>query len=181
MEQSKHIVIGITGSIAAYKSCDVIRKLLERGHKVSVVMTKDAEHFITPLTLSSLSGSEVYRDMFEKGSEDWTMPHIRLAEEADVVAVVPATASIIASLAHGFAGNLISCLILGTKAKVCIAPAMNTEMYINPLVQGNCEKLKKCGYTFIEPKEGKLACGTKGTGHIADLEDIVQKIEESLK
>lgn len=166
----------MTGSIAAYKSADILRRLRERGFKVSVVMTKEAEHFITPMTLSALAEEKVYREMFESDDDSWQMPHIRLAEEADVLLVAPATAAIIGKLAYGIADNLLACIALATKAKILIAPAMNTEMYQNKIVQENCARLKSLGVNFIDPVKGKLACGTTGEGHIADVEKIVAAV-----
>ncbi len=163
----------MTGSIAAYRSADLLRRLSEKGFKVSVVMTKSAEHFITPTTLSVLAGERVYREMFEDNDDSWQTLHIRLAEEADIVLVAPATAAMIGKLAHGIADNLLVCIALATKAKLLIAPAMNTQMYQNKIVQENCARLKSAGAHFIAPIRGKLACGTTGEGHIADVETIV--------
>ncbi len=181
MRIKKRVVLGVTGSIAAYKSADIVRRLYEKGFRVTVVMTKAAEHFITPLTLSSLSGEKVFRGMFNKGDDSWTMPHIELAKEADVFLIAPATANIIGHIACGLADDLVTCIALGTKAPIVIAPAMNTEMYKNKIVQENCSKLKKQGYKFIEPVKGKLACGTTGDGHIADVEDIVKAVIHAVK
>lgn len=181
MRKQKKIILGVTGSIAAYKSADILRGLQEKGFEVSVVMTKEAEHFITPLTLSSLCGRRVYRDMFNESADSGQMPHIKLAQEADAVLIAPATANIIAKLAHGFADDLLTCIILGVKAPVFIAPAMNTEMYKNKIVRQNCEKLKNLGFHFIEPKEGKLACGIVGEGHIALEEEIINAVFKVLK
>jgi phosphopantothenoylcysteine decarboxylase/phosphopantothenate--cysteine ligase len=177
----KKIVLGVTGSIAAYRSANLIRQLIEKGLDVSVVMTKEAEHFITPLTLSSLSGEKVYRDMFGQFDDPLAMPHITLAKEADILLISPATANIIGKLASGIADNLIACIALATKAPIFIAPAMNTEMYHNEIVQENCRKLKKHGMKFIDPVKGKLACGTTGDGHIADEKDIVRTVLMAVK
>ena len=176
MNKQKRVILGVTGSIAAYKSADIIRRLQDRGVRVSVVMTKEAEYFITPLTLSSLTGEKVYGSMFEKDTDSWRMIHIELAREADVFLIAPATANIIAKLACGIADDLLTCIALGTKAKIVVVPAMNSEMYSNNIVQSNCFKLKKFGMLFIEPTEGRLACGTTGHGHIADEEVIVQEV-----
>jgi len=179
MAIQKRIILGVTGSIAAYKSADLIRTLVDKGFKVSVVMTKGAENFITPLTLSSLAGEKAYCGMFDDTDPE-SMPHITLAKEADIVLIAPATANIIGKLAHGIADNLITCIALVTKAPILIAPAMNTQMYENAIVQENCRKLKACGMTFIDPVEGKLACGTTGDGHIADEASIIEAIESCL-
>lgn len=166
----------MTGSIAAYRSADILRRLLEKGFKVSVVMSKEAEHFITPTTLSALAGEKVYREMFGRDDDSWQMSHIRLAEEADVLLVAPATAAVIGKLAHGIADNLLTCIALATRAKLLIAPAMNTGMYQNRIVQENCARLKAFGAHFINPVKGKLACGATGEGHIADVDTIVDAV-----
>ena len=181
MTKPKRIILGVTGSIAAYKSADILRRLSEKGFKVSVVMTKEAERFITPMTLSALAGEAVYREMFEQDDDSWQMPHIRLAEEAGVLLVAPATAAIIGKLAYGIADNLLTSVAPATKAKLLIAPAMNTEMYQNRIVQENCARLKSFGADFIDPVKGKLACGTTGEGHIADAETIVAAVVRVLK
>ncbi len=174
MAKPKKVILGVTGSIAAYKSADIVRRLGERGFAVWVAMTKDAEHFISPLTLSSLACKEVYRDTFE--ADAWKMPHIALAQEADIFLIAPATAAIIGKLAHGIADNLLTCIALATQAKVVIAPAMNTQMYQHRIVQENCARLKALGVYFINPLKGKLACGTTGEGHIADVDTIVDMV-----
>ena len=176
MAKQKRIILGVTGSIAAYKSADLIRHLIEKGFRVSVVMTKEAEHFITPLTLSSLANEKVYRGMFDEQGDPLAMPHITLAQEADVVLIAPATANIIGKLAHGIADNLLTCIALATKAPILVAPAMNTEMYHNAIVQENCRTLKKHGVHFIDPIKGKLACGITGDGHIADDDAIIEAV-----
>ncbi len=181
MAKKKRIVLGVTGSIAAYKTADLIRELVEKGFRVSVVMTKEAEYFITPLTLSSLSGEKVYRGMFKEHEDPADMPHITLAQEADILLISPATANIIGKLAHGIADSLLTCIALATKAPIVIAPAMNTQMYQNSIVQENCSRLKEHGIKFIDPIKGKLACGTKGEGHIADEDTIVKSVLRLIK
>lgn len=170
----KNVVLGVCGSIAAYKAGDLIRRLQEQDCAVTVVMTKEAQKFITPLTLSSLSGKNVYTDMFE--GDAWAMAHIELARSADIVLIAPATANIIAKIAHGMADDLLSTFLLTTRAKILVAPAMNDDMFANVAVQDNCATLKKRGITFIEPIKGKLACGTVGVGHLADVDDIVKAV-----
>ena len=174
-KKSAHLILGVTASVAAYKAADLIRELIDRGFKVSVVMTKEAGYFITPLTLASLSGQKVYDSMFEN-QDTSVMPHIKLAQEADIILIAPATANIIAKIATGLADDLLTCIVLATKAPILIAPAMNTEMYHNKIVQENCAKLKRLGFTFVDPVEGKLACGTVGEGHIAEAQDIVKAV-----
>lgn len=176
MLRQKRVILGVTGSIAAYKSADIVRRLAEKGFRVSVVMSREAERFITPLTLSSLSGEKVCRGMFDEEDDPAAMPHISLAQEADVFLIAPATANIIGKLAHGIADNLLTCIALATKAPIVIAPAMNTQMYRNKIVQENCRKLKKHGIHFVDPIKGKLACGTTGEGHIADEATIIKTV-----
>jgi phosphopantothenoylcysteine decarboxylase/phosphopantothenate--cysteine ligase len=142
-------------------------------------MTREAEHFITPLTLSTLAGGKVYRDMFDPFDDAWKMPHIALAREADVFLIAPATAAIIGKMAYGIADNLLTCLALATKAPILMAPAMNAEMYKNKIVQDNCQKLKEQGVEFVDPIYGKLACGMIGEGHLADIEMIVRSAERA--
>jgi len=180
VSKSKNVVLGITGSIAAYKACDIARSLIEKGLKVSVIMTREAEHFITPLTLSSLIGEQVFRSSWEDPTQS-SMPHITLAKEADLLLIAPATANIIGKLANGLADDLLSCVALGTSAPILIAPAMNSQMYLNKIVQNNCAILRKHGARFIEPTKGKLACGDVGIGHLADEDDIVKMVLGSLK
>ena len=176
----KKIVLGVTGSIAAYKAGDVIRRLQERSFDVTVIMTKEAEAFITPLTLASLSGKPIHHNFLD-GEQAWSMPHIRLAQEADALLIVPATANVIGKLANGLADDVLTCVAITTKAPILIAAAMNDEMFQNKIVQENCRRLEKFGVVFIEPVKGKLACGTTGVGHLADVEDIIKAVEKILK
>ena len=170
----KQVVLGVCGSIAAYKAGDIIRRLQDNHCEVTVIMTEEAAQFITPLTLSSLSGKNVYSDMFDKYS--WRMAHIELARGADIVLIAPATANVIGKLANGLADDLLTTFVITSRAPVFIAPAMNDEMYANAIVRENCAKLKKHGFKFIEPIRGKLACGTVGIGHLAEVEDIVKAV-----
>ncbi len=171
----KKIVIGITGGIAAYKAAELVSSLIKHGARVKVIMTKNAVEFISPLTFETLSGNPVYYDMFSRAGS-WEIDHISLAKWAEVLAVVPATANIIGKVCHGIADDLLSTTIMATKAQVMFAPAMNTNMYKNPIVQENIEALKKKGYTFISPAEGRLACGDVGEGKLAAVEDILRAI-----
>jgi phosphopantothenoylcysteine decarboxylase/phosphopantothenate--cysteine ligase len=179
MAKKKRVILGVTGSIAAYKAGDIIRRLIEEGIRVSVVMTKEAEQFIAPLTLASLSGEAVTRELFDQNTN--AMAHIDMAGDADLFLIAPATANIIGKLAHGLADDLLTCIALATKAPVVIVPAMNAQMYQNPIVQENCQKLKKNGAQFVEPVEGKLACGAIGQGHIADETAIMKTVLRVLK
>ena len=173
-----YIVLGVTGSISAYKAADIANRLHKDGHDVHVVMTDGAEEFITPLTLQTLSKNKVHADEFEE-YDPTIVKHIDLAGNADVVLVAPATANVIGKIAHGIADNLLCAVVMAAanQAQVIIAPAMNTNMYENPIVQENIEKLKGLGYQFIEPKESHLACGTTGKGALADVDDIVKTTE----
>jgi phosphopantothenoylcysteine decarboxylase/phosphopantothenate--cysteine ligase len=176
----KRVVLGVTGSIAAYKAADIVRALKAKGLRVSVVMTKEAEHFITPLTLSGLSGERVYTGLFWD-TLSGEMPHIELAQNSDALLIAPATANVIAKISCGFADDLLTCIALATKAKILIAPAMNVEMYKNKIIQDHCKKLKALGIKFIDPVHGKLACGTVGEGHIASEDEIVKAVLAVLK
>jgi phosphopantothenoylcysteine decarboxylase/phosphopantothenate--cysteine ligase len=178
--KNKNIILGVTGSIAAYKACDLIRALQEENFCIDVIMTKEAKEFITPLTLETISQRKVYSEMFEL-DVDFDVEHIELAKRASIVLIAPATANIIGKIASGIYDDLLSCVVAATKAKVVIAPAMNENMYKNPVVQGNIEKLKKSGVKFVGPKQGKLACGDVGLGCLASIEDIVKEIKVLLK
>ncbi len=168
----KKIVLGVCGSIAAYKAGDIIRRLQEKGCEVSVIMTTGAQQFITSLTLATLSGKTVYGDMFDP--QGWQLAHIDLAKDADLVLIAPATANVISKIAHGMADDFLTTFILTVRAPVVIAPAMHDEMYTNAIVVENCAKLKKHGIKFVEPVKGKLANGDIGVGHLAEVETIVQ-------
>ncbi|MDP2652435.1 MAG: flavoprotein [Candidatus Omnitrophota bacterium] len=177
----KHVILGVTGSIAAYKAADVIRLLQEHGFEVSVLMTGEAKKFIAPMTLAALSGRPVLSDMFSGDEKGWEMPHIRLAKEAAALVIAPATAHTIAKLACGMADDVLTCTALATRAPLVIAPAMNEEMYLHPAVKENCLKLKKMGARWVEPVKGLLACGIVGQGHLAAVEDIVKAVVAAVK
>ncbi|MFH1655165.1 MAG: flavoprotein [Candidatus Omnitrophota bacterium] len=177
----KNIILGVTGSIAAYKACDIIRRLKERRLSVTVITTKDAEEFITPLTLQTLSGNRVYRDLFELVSGEYNVEHVSLARKADLVLVAPATANIIGKAANGICDDLLTCVIMAADAPVAFAPAMNDAMYKSKILQDNIAKLKKFGYKFIGPTKGKLADGKFGIGRLADIDIIVKETTAILK
>ena len=145
------------------------------------MMTKEAEYFITPLTLSRLSSRPVYVEMFENPRTGSEVEHISLAESADIVLIAPATANIIGKISHGIADDLLSCLVMATKAPVLIAPAMNDNMFKNSIVQENIKKLKDNGKFFVGPVKGSLACGKEGEGHLAKIEDIVKETVRLVK
>jgi phosphopantothenoylcysteine decarboxylase/phosphopantothenate--cysteine ligase len=173
MAAKKKIVVGVTGSIAAFKAADIVSRLVQQGAVVRVIMTQEAEHFITPLTLQVLSANKVYCGMFDV-QDVWAVEHVALADEADLVLIAPATANVIAKLASGLCDDLLTCTITATKAPVLIAPAMNDGMYTNKIVQENIERLKKAGYKFIGPVKGRLACGTIAVGRMSEVDAIVR-------
>jgi phosphopantothenoylcysteine decarboxylase/phosphopantothenate--cysteine ligase len=179
--KKKHAVLGVTGSIAAYKAADIIRLLQAKNVRVSVIMTACAEKFITPLTLATLSSQKVHREMFDEGENERNIDHVSLAQSANVLLIAPATANIVGKIACGLADDLLTCTALATKAPILIAPAMNEGMYQNKIYRGNCKKLKDLGVKFIDPVKGKLACGDVGVGHIAEVKDIVKAVLAELK
>ena len=170
----------MTGSIAAYKAADLVRRLQDKGCDVTVMMTPGAEKFVTALTFEALTHRPVYRDMFTHEGA-WDVAHVSLAKKADVFVIAPATADMIAKVAWGFADDFVACTALTTKAPIVMAPAMTDDMFSNPILQENIAKLKKCGVFFVAPRKGKLACGTVGTGALADVDVIVNTIIDLLK
>jgi len=180
MASRKSVVLGVTGSIAAYKACEIISLLKKDGLDVDVLLTREGGEFITPLTLQTLSGNKVVADMFEL-PEEWNPVHTSLADKASIVLIAPATAHIIGKIAGGLCDDIVSCVVAATKAPVLIAPAMNERMYKNAIVQENITKLKKLGYRFIGPVKGRLACGYEGIGHIAEPADIVKEAKRLLR
>ncbi|HHW56478.1 MAG TPA: bifunctional phosphopantothenoylcysteine decarboxylase/phosphopantothenate--cysteine ligase CoaBC [Clostridia bacterium] len=175
----KNVVLGVTGGIAAYKAADLTSRLVKNDINVDVIMTKEATNFINPLTFEALTHNKVTIDMFTD-RKYWEIEHISLAEKADVFAIVPATANIIAKIANGIADDMLTTTLLATKNPVLIAPAMNTNMYTNPITQKNIKTLKGYGFIFVEPAAGRLACGTYGAGKLADVEDIEKAILDLL-
>jgi len=176
---NKTIVLGITGGIAAYKAADIASKLTQNGAMVKVIMTESAARFITPLTLHSLTSQPVVTSMWEQSPEP-SITHISLAEAADVVVIVPATANMIAKLAIGIADDMLSCTVLATRAPIIIAPAMHADMFQNPITQENITRLKDRGFTIIEPDYGHLASGGTGIGRLAETETIIGTIKQVL-
>jgi len=179
MLEGKTIVLGVTGSIAAYKAVDIANQLSRAGVKVDVVMTKAATKFVAPLSFRALTGRAAVIDMFDASSE-FNITHISLAGAANVVVIAPATANIIAKLAAGIADDVLSCTVLATKAPVVIAPAMDVNMYENPVTQENVSKLKERGFIFVGPRFGKLASGKEGLGRLANTEEIIGVISQVL-
>lgn len=173
------IILGITGSIAAYKAADLASQLTKAGHKVTCVLTQSALEFVTPLTLSTLSKNPVITDLFAE-KEGWQPGHIQLADEADLLLIAPASANVLASMAHGFANDALTAIALATRAPILIAPAMNGKMWQHAATQKNVETLRGFGAQFVEPAEGMLACGYEGVGRLAEIETILQAVEAVL-
>ncbi len=177
--KGKKILLGVTGGIAAYKSCELVRRLIAGGADVQVIMTANAMEFVSPLTFQTLSGNRVASKTFDLGWES-EIGHITLADSSDIIVIAPATASFIGKVASGIADTLLSNAILATLSPVIMCPAMNVNMFKNPVVQDNLEKLRQHGFIIVEPSEGGLACGWEGKGRLPDTEDIVEEIEKTL-
>lgn len=175
MLRGKNIVLGVTGGIAAYKAVEVVSRLKKAGAAVHVIMTEGATKFVTPLTFRELSANPVAVHMWEE-PKTWNVEHIALATLADIFLIAPATANIIGKIANGIADDMLSTTVMATKAPVVIAPAMNTNMYLNPITQQNITKLASLGYRFIEPATGMLACGVEGPGRLAEPSTIVEYV-----
>jgi phosphopantothenoylcysteine decarboxylase/phosphopantothenate--cysteine ligase len=177
--RDKNIVLGITGGIAAYKACELIRLMIKSGANVRVIMTKGAEEFVTPLTLQTLSRNPVHTDLFSL-TQEAEVGHVSLADRADLFVIAPSTANLIGKVANGIADDLLTTTIMAAKVPVLLAPAMNCNMYENPIVQENMNKLKGYGYNFIDSETGELACGYEGKGRMAEPGDIMEEIETIL-
>lgn len=171
----KNVLIAVTGGIAAYKAADVVVELTGKGCNVDVIMTENACKFIAPLTFEALSGNKVHTDTFDY-SVDASIKHITLAQNADVMAIVPATANAMAKMAHGIADDMLSSTFLAATCPVLVAPAMNTHMYENPATQDNIEILRRRSIEFIGPAVGKLACGDVAKGVLSPVDEIVDAI-----
>lgn len=178
MLNGKTILIGITGGIAAYKICELIRKFKKNGANVKVVATPNSLNFVTKLTLQNLSQNEVYVQEFDV--KNWKPEHISLADEADVMVIAPATANTISKIAQGIADNLLTSIACAFSKKMIIAPAMNCNMWNNPIIQENISKLKSLGVEFLEPESGFLACGYIGKGRLCSINKIYDSVAESL-
>ena len=179
MLKGKKIVLGITGGIAAYKAAELVRELVKAEAEVHVVMTKSAQAFITPLTLQTLSGNPVATELFSLIGES-EIGHISLADGADILVIAPATANVIGKIAGGIADDMLTTIVMATKAPILLAPAMNVNMWQNPICQENFQKLCSRGYHFIGPESGELACGWEGKGRLAEVADIVEEIRDIL-
>src|SRR5881394_752726 len=182
MSSGKNIVLGVTGSIAAHKAIDVASLLTKDGFSVHVAMTADALRFITPLPFKTLSRHPVVSDLYDE-EEGWKPTHIKLADEADLLLIAPATANTVAKLALGIADDALSCvaLALNPKARLLIAPAMNGKMWLHPATQQNVATLKSRGAEFIGPEEGLLSCGYEGLGRLWPVEKVAQRTLEILR
>src|SRR5512146_1577232 len=179
MLQGKEIVLGVTGGIAAYKAVELLRLLTKAGATVHVIMTRSAMEFVTPLTFQTLSMNPVHTELFNLISER-EIGHIALADRADLFVIAPATANLIGKLANGIADDLLSTTVMATKAPVLIAPAMNVNMYQNPIYRENEARLKGHGYLFVEPARGLLACGWEGEGKLQEPQAIFEAAVASL-
>lgn len=179
MMKGKKILLAVTGGIAAYKSAELIRLFIKNDAQVKVLMTKNAQEFITPLTLQTLSSHPVYRETFSL-IKDFDIAHIALAQEADILVIAPATANIIGKIAAGLADDLLTTVVMATKAPVLICPSMNTNMYENVIVRENIQKLTSRGYHMMEADSGELACKSEGVGRLPELSDIVEEVKSIL-
>jgi phosphopantothenoylcysteine decarboxylase / phosphopantothenate---cysteine ligase len=179
MMKGKKILLAVTGGIAAYKSAELVRLFIKNDAQVKVLMTKNAQEFITPLTLQTLSSHPVYRETFSL-IKDFDIAHIALAQEADILVIAPATANIIAKIAAGLADDLLTTVVMATKAPVLICPSMNTNMYENVIVRENIQKLTSRGYHMMEADSGELACKSEGVGRLPELSDIVEEVKSIL-
>ena len=175
---ARTVVIGVTGSIAAYKACELVRLFARNGDDVHVVMTDHAREFVTPLTFRTLSRNPVQCDMFADPLS-WKPEHVSLGAAADVLVVAPATANVLAKMAHGIADDLLTSLALATRAPVWVAPAMNDGMWENPVTQANVAELKRRGVRVVSPGAGELACGTSGPGRMAEPQEIFKAVSEA--
>lgn len=180
MNKSKNILLGVTGGVAIYKVCDLIRLLQKDNHKVSVIMTESARKFINPLLFQTLTENRTYYDLFTENNPFDIPIHIGLANNHDIMVIIPATANIIAEIYAGLCSSLLTLTVLSFTGKVLFVPAMNTNMYKNKITRRNIAGLKKLGYHFLEPEEGVLVCKTIGEGHLPDIEKIRQSIYKLL-
>jgi phosphopantothenoylcysteine decarboxylase/phosphopantothenate--cysteine ligase len=171
------VIVGVTGSIAAYKSCELVRVLVKAGHDVKVIMTVAATKFAAPLTFQTLSRNPVFVDQFELPSE-WKPEHISLADDADLLVIAPCTANVMARMTYGLADDLLTATALATRAPIVIAPAMNTGMWDNVATQANVKTLISRGVLFVDADSGELACGDYGKGRMAEPEAIARVVEQ---
>lgn len=175
----KNVLLGVTGGIAAYKALDLISQLKKSQANIKVVLTENATEFVNPLSFEVLTENPVYVKMFNS-ARPWDIDHINLAKWADIIVVVPATANILGKINHGIADDLLTTTIMAASSKVLFAPAMNTQMFMNPIVENNISSLSEKGYYFVQPAIGKLACGDWGQGRLPDISLIFSEIERLL-
>ncbi|OGQ46797.1 MAG: hypothetical protein A3H42_03495 [Deltaproteobacteria bacterium RIFCSPLOWO2_02_FULL_46_8] len=175
--EKKTVILGVGGGIAAYKTCELTRLLVQSGANVHVILTQSAAQFVTPLTLQTLSKNPVHTDLFSLAQEQ-TISHIALADKADVVVVAPATADLIAKAAHGLANDLLTNVLLATRAPVLFCPSMNVHMWEHKATQQNVGRLRELGYQVMEPASGELACGTIGKGRLCEPEEIIKTLQK---
>lgn len=173
------LILGVTGGIAAYKCPDLVRALRAHGHRVHVVLTKNAEHFVAPLALQTVSGNPVRSELFSL-TDEGAIGHIALADQARLILVAPATANVLAKVAHGLCDDLLTTIICATKAPVVFAPAMNVNMWKNPITQANVRRVQDAGHHIVPPETGELACGWEGEGRLPDPATIVQHVQALL-
>ncbi len=170
------MILGITGSIAAYRATEIVSQL-KKDYDITPVMTDSAAKFISPITMQTVTGNKVYNKTFDE--DDTKVSHIDVVKESDIILIAPATANFISKMAHGICDDMLSTMVVvGHNKRIIVAPAMNTNMYENPIIQENINKLKSLGVEFIEPKESLLACGDYGKGALANIEDIVEVVKE---
>ncbi|MCX6993742.1 MAG: phosphopantothenoylcysteine decarboxylase [Kiritimatiellaeota bacterium] len=180
MADNKHIVLGVTGSIAAYKAAELVRLMIKKNWEVSVVMTQAATRFVGELTFRTLTRRPVVLDMFQE-TETWRPTHISLADWADVLVIAPCTANVMAKLAHGLADDALSATSLACPAPLVVAPAMNEKMWDHPATRENLRLLKSRGAVVVDVEQGKLACGCEGRGRLAALDVIIAAVAQCLK
>ena len=176
--KGKNILLGVTGGISIYKSCELVRALIKEGANIDIVMTPKAEKFVSKMTFQSLSGRKVYTNMYD--SDESSISHIDLADNSDLIVICPATANFISKYANGIADTLLLNILIATKSNVLICPAMNVNMFTNPLIQENINKLSNLGIEFVEPGVGDLACGWEGKGRLADIDKILMSIKKKV-
>lgn len=177
MLKGRKVVVGVTGGIAAYKTCTIVSRLVQKGAEVDVIMTKNATEFVSPLTFESLSGRPVVTDMFRR-DKPWEIEHVSLAQKAELIVIAPATANMIGKIAGGICDDMLSTTVMATRAPLMLAPAMNTGMYENPIFMSNLKKLEAAGAIIVDSGTGHLACGDEGKGRMAEPEEIISRIEE---
>jgi phosphopantothenoylcysteine decarboxylase/phosphopantothenate--cysteine ligase len=173
------LLLGVTGSIAAYKAADLCSRLVKAGHGVTVIMTRGAQELVGPLTFATLTARPVLANMWDR--EEWArVEHIDVTDRADLVVVAPATANLLGKAAHGIADDMLTTVLLATASPVLACPAMNPRMWANPLVQENCDRLRRSGWRFLEPGEGTVACGHTGQGRMREPAEIHEAIDALL-